>query len=330
MDLRQLGSCDLQITPVVYGAWVIGGIFWGGADDEESIGAIQASLDAGVNCIDTAPMYGCGKSEELVGKAIRGRRDSVILATKCGLRWDAEEGQPFFNVKQFGGEDRMVYRNLRPESVRLECERSLERLGVDTIDLYQCHWPDPTTPLADTMAELMKLKDEGKIRAIGVSNFIPEMIDTCRATGPVASVQPKYSSLDRGIEKDLLPSCREKNIGVIVYSPLERGILTGKVDLDREFPPGDTRHNAPWYKRENRKRVLHALEKLRPMAEKYDATLAQLVIAWVFHQPGITAAIVGGRNATQATENAGAMKIRLEVKDMERMRRIFEGLGSAK
>jgi methylglyoxal reductase len=330
MELRRLGTSDLEVTPVIYGAWVIGGIFWGGADDRESIGAIQASLDSGINCIDTAPMYGCGKSEELVGKAIQGRRESVIIATKCGLRWDSKEGQPFFNVKQFGGEDRMVHRNLRPDSIRLECERSLKRLGVNTIDLYQCHWPDPTTPLEDSMAELVKLKDEGKIREIGVSNFVPEMIDTYRSIGPVASAQPKYSPLDRAIERDLLPYCREKKVGVIVYSPLERGILTGKVSMDRQFPPTDTRHNAPWYRPENRKRVLDALQRLKPTAEKHDATLSQLVIAWVFHQPGINAAIVGGRNAEQAKENAGAMKIELEDTELAEIRQVFEGLSSPK
>ena len=157
---------------------------------------------------------------------------------------------------------------------------------------------------------------------------MPEMIDACLAIGPVASVQPKYSPLDRAIESDLLPYCREKDVGVIVYSPLGRGILTGKVGMDRKFPPGDTRHNAPWYKPKNRKRVLDALENLKPMAEKYAATLSQLVIAWVFHQAGVSAAIVGGRNAAQAKENASAMKIQLADTDLAKIRKVFEGLGS--
>jgi aryl-alcohol dehydrogenase-like predicted oxidoreductase len=330
MEKRRLGSSDLAVTPVIYGAWVIGGIFWGGADNEESIGAIEAALDSGVTTIDTAPMYGCGLSEELVGKAIRGRRDDVVIATKCGLRWDSDEGQEFFNVKIFGGPDTMVRRNLRPDSIRCECERSLLRLGVDTIDLYQCHWADPTTPIEDSMAELVKLRDEGKIREIGVSNFSAGQVREARETAPVVSDQPKYSALDRKAEEELLPYCRENNVGVIVYTPMEKGLLTGAVTMDREFPEEDVRHNDKWFQPENRRRVLEALDKIRPIAKKHDATLAQLIVSWTFHQPGITAAIVGGRNAKQASENAGAMKVNLEDSELSEIRKVFEDLGKPK
>jgi len=330
MKKRRLGTSDLEVTPVIYGAWVIGGMFWGGADDEESVSAVKTVLDSGIETIDTAPMYGCGKSEELIGKAIRGRRDEVVIATKCGLRWDSDEGQEFFNVKMFGGPDKMVRRNLKPDSIRYECEESLKRLGVETIDLYQCHWADPTTPIEDSMAELVKLKDEGKIREIGVSNFSADQIREARETAPVVSDQPKFSALDRRAEQELLPYCRKNNVGVIVYTPMEKGLLTGAVTMDREFPKDDVRYNDKWFQPQNRKRVLEALDRIRPIAEKHNATLAQLVVSWTFHQPGITAAIVGGRNEKQVSENAGAMKVDLDDSELKKIRKVFESLGAPK
>ena len=326
MEYRKLGNSSLEVPAVIFGAWAIGGWAWGPSDDNAAEDAIRASLDAGVNCIDTAPVYGCGHSEELVGRAVKGRRDRVIIATKCGLRWDSTEGEFHFRSTVQGVGDVDVYRNLRPDSIRLECERSLVRLQTDWIDLYQCHWPDPTTPLEDTMEALLDLRQQGKIREIGVSNFTPEMIRRCLAVGPVASDQPRYSLLDRSIEQDVLPFCRENGVGVIVYSPIAQGLLTGKVTPDREFPPGDLRGAHRWFTRENRQKVLEALEGVRDIAEAHRCTFGQLAIAWVIHQPGITSAIVGARSPGQARENAAAAGVRLSAEELARIRKVFEAL----
>jgi len=199
MIYRKLGMSPLEVPAVVFGAWAVGGWFWGGTDDNAAVEAIHAALDSGITCIDTAPMYGCGHSEEIVGKALKGRRDSALIATKCGLRWDTTVGERSFETSVEGVGNVEVYKNLRPESIREECERSLKRLQTDCIELYQCHWPDSTTNLDDTMSALLALREEGKIREIGVSNFTSEMIQQCLDNGPVASDQPRYSLLHREI-----------------------------------------------------------------------------------------------------------------------------------
>ena len=281
-----------------------------------------------MTCIDTAPMYGFGHSEKIVGKAIAGRRNEVVVMTKCGLRWDRTDGPFFFDAADTDGKTYPIHRVLKPDSIIAECEWSLKRLGVERIDLYQCHWPDKSTPIADTIGALMKLKEQGKIRAIGVSNFTPAMMDECLRAGDLASDQPQYSLLERGAEADVLPFCREKNVGVIVYRPLEQGILTGKVTMDREFPPGDLRVGVPWFKKANRKRVLDALETIRPIADAHAATLGQLVINWTIREPGVTSAIVGARNAAQAKENAGALAFALSDSERATIRRTFEEIGA--
>ncbi|HUT32494.1 MAG TPA: aldo/keto reductase [Planctomycetota bacterium] len=328
MEHRQLGQSDLNIPTVIFGAWAVGGWFWGGQDDADSIRAIHAALDSGIDCIDTAPIYGMGHSEEIVGKAIQGRRDKVILATKCGLRWDTPgEGSNPWTYKGLDGTECTVVRNLHKAAVIAEVEQSLTRLGTDVIDLYQCHWPDASAPLAETMEALVTLKQQGKIRAIGVSNFTVEMMAECLKHGPLASDQPKYSLLDRKIEADVLPFCRERGVGVIVYSPLDQGLLTGKVTMDRTFPEGDYRSDRPWFQPANRRRVLDALEKVKPIAEAHQATLGQVTIAWTVAQPGVTAAIVGARNPQQARENARAADIRLSATELQAIRTTFEALG---
>jgi len=327
MELRQLGKSDLKVTPVVFGAWAIGGWFWGGTDDAEAVTAIRAAVDAGINTIDTAPMYGFGHSEEIVGKALKGIRDKVIVATKCGLRWNRTDGDFHFVAQDEQNRSHRIYKVLKPDSIIEECELSLKRLNVDVIDLYQCHWPDTTTPIADTMGALMKLKEQGKIRAIGVSNFTPAMMRECLTAAPLASDQPKYSLLAREIEADVLPFCRENGIGVIVYSPLAQGLLTGKVTMDRQFAPGDLRVNTPWFQPQNRQRVLDALGRIRPIADAHRATLGQVAINWVINTPGVTSAIVGARNAAQVRENVHAAEFRLSEEEQSFIRSTFESLG---
>lgn len=327
MNLRQLGSCELQVSPVFFGAWALGGWYWGGTDDAQAIRAIHASIDAGVHCIDTAPVYGFGHSEEIVGRAIHDRRNRVVLATKCGLRWDVEQGESYFKTT-YAGTTYTIFKNLRKESIILECERSLRRLGTDVIDLYQCHWPDKTTPLEETMEAMLTLQQQGKIRAIGVSNFTPAMMEECLRYGRVVSDQPEYNLLNRDIEKDVVPFCHQHQIGLIVYKPIMQGLLTGKVTMERTFGAGDFRGHNAWFKPENRTRVLAALQAIQPMADAHKATLAQLVIAWTIRQPGITSAIVGARTADQAVENARAAQITLSDEEDRLIRTTFEALGA--
>ncbi len=327
MHVRKLGQTDLEIPPVVLGTWALGGWLWGGTASNEPEEAIAASLDNGINCIDTAPAYGFGLSEELVGRAIKGRRDSVVVATKCGLVWDDRPGGAFFfNTTHNDGRPLKVNRNLRKESILQECDESLLRLGVDVIDLYQCHWSDTETPLDDTMDALMTLRDRGKIREFGVSNFSTSEMASCLDCCPIASDQPKYSLLSREVESDVLPFCKEHSIGVICYSPMEMGLLTGKIDMAREFSDGDTRKTRPWFQPEKREQVLAALEQVKPIAEKHNATLAQIAVAWIVAQPGVTAAIVGARNGEQAVSNAAAAAVELSPDEVTAIRTTFEPL----
>ncbi len=324
MQTRQLGESSVQVTPVIFGAWAIGGWMWGGNEESDSLDAIRASIAHGVNTIDTAAIYGMGHSEELVAKAIRGIRDKVVIATKCGMRWDTAEGSDPWQQKDNAGRDVTIRKNARPDSIALECENSLKRLGVDVIDLYQIHWPDISTPVEDSMAAMLKLKDQGKIRAIGVSNYDVEWLQKAKCVAPVASLQPPYSLIQRKIESQILPFCRENQIGVIVYSPLERGLLTGKVSADRQFAPGDHRAKHKYFTVENRKRVLAALETIRPIADAHHASFAQVVINWTAHEPGITAALVGARNAEQAEHNAKALSFTLSDAEKADIRAAFD------
>lgn len=327
MEFRNLGKSDIEIPVITFGAWAIGGWMWGGTDDDDAIAAIHKAMDLGMTCIDTAAGYGMGHSERIVAKAIKGRRDQVVVATKCGLRWDNKEGVPFFESTMPDGSPCTIYRNLRPDSIKFECEQSLKRLEVDTIDLYQCHWPDPSSNLDDTMDALLELQQQGKIRAIGVSNFTPDMMAQCMNKGVVASDQPLYNMLDRGIEADVLPYCLEQNIGVLTYSSMAMGLLSGKVTMDREFKGDDTRKNRPWFQPDNRRRVLDMLENIKPIAEGHGATLAQIAVNWVISQPGVTTALVGARNAKQVEENAKAAAFRLTEEELAYMRKLVENLG---
>lgn len=329
MTLRTLGKSTVQVSPVTFGAWAIGGWMWGGSEEEDSIAAIQSSIDFGVTSIDTAAIYGQGYSEELVGKAIKGRRDKVQILTKCGMRWDDERGSEPWHTQNTKGEAITVTRNSKPDSIAIECDRSLKRLGVDVIDLYQIHWPDLTTPIADSIEAMEKLLKAGKIKAIGVSNYDVKQVATAdqwlkdHGSG-LASLQPPFSVINRGIETETLPYCRQMNVGVICYSPMERGLLTGKYGPDHKFPAGDHRTNYKAFKPEVRQAVQEALAKVKPIADQHSASFAQLIVNWTFSEPGITAALVGARNAEQAEHNAGAMRFTLTEAERTQIRQAFD------
>ncbi|MDY0092058.1 MAG: aldo/keto reductase [Candidatus Vecturithrix sp.] len=326
MKMRTIGSTAIHASVVALGTWAVGGgTWWGDSDDQQSVKAIHAAIDAGVNLIDTAPVYGWGRSEEVVGKAIHDRREKVVLATKCGLWWHDDTGKTFFEM-----EGHTVKRTLRPEMIRQEVEFSLKRLQTDYIDLYQTHWPslDPEhEPIADTMECLLQLKKEGKIRAIGASNVDIAMIKEYQAVGVLDAIQPRYSMLDRAIEQEVLPYCIKQNISTLVYSPLEQGLLTGKITKNQTFKEGETRNQLIWLKPENRGKVLDMLAGWQDLTEKYHCTLAQLVIAWTVEQPGITIALCGARKPEHSIQTAKAGDLSLEPNDIQRMRHDVEALG---
>jgi len=296
---------------------------WGGTDEADAVACIRRSLDEGMTFIDTAPMYGFGLSEEIVGKAIRGRRDSVVLATKCGLVWDRKGGDFFFHSDSKAPSPKAtgcdVYRYLGPASVRTEVEASLKRLGTDVIDLYQTHWQESQTPIAETMAELLRLKAEGKIRAIGVSNASVAQMDQYRAVGLLDADQERYSMLDRKLEQSNLPYCGQHRLAFLAYSPLEQGLLTGAIGPERQFNEGDQRRHSARFSVENRARVAALLKTFEPIAHDHGATLGQLAIAWTVHQPGCTHALVGARTPQQAAENARAGDLRLTPDELKTM-----------
>jgi len=332
MQYRPLGQSGIEASVVALGTWVMGGWMWGGADEDDSIRAIHAALDNGINFIDTAPIYGFGASENLVGQAIKDRREKVVLATKCGMVANTTRGEYKFstNARAIDSNGLIdIYQYNHPDSIRWEIERSLKRLQTDYIDLHQTHWQEPETPIEDTMACLMKLKDEGKIRAIGVCNANTEQMDRYRAAGQLDSDQEKYSMLDRELEDKQLPYCQENNIAVLAYSPLALGLLTGKIGPEREFEEGDLRRNNPRFSVENRRRVQQMLQTFQPIADRHNVTLAQLVIAWTFHQPGLTHALCGARHAKQAEENAVAGTVELSEDELSQMQQAIDEYAGA-
>jgi aryl-alcohol dehydrogenase-like predicted oxidoreductase len=313
MIYRKLGKSDVKISGITFGAWAVGGWMWGGTDEEQSIAAIRKAIELGVTSIDTAAVYGFGLSEEIVAKAIAPyKRDDLQILTKFGLRWDITEPAPE-RWKTIGryGKPVTISHWAKADGIIHECEQSLKRLNTDYIDLFQQHWPDPETPVEESAEALTKLIEQGKIRAAGESNFTVELLDTISHQVPIASNQPPYSMVNRGIESELIPYCAENDISTIVYSPLQRGLLTGKITDGYEFHGDDHRAKSPLFKGENLKRVNAFLNEIRPIAESHRATLAQLVINWTLNRPGITAVLVGARNAKQAEENANALQFDL-------------------
>ncbi len=317
MEYRRLGNSDLEVSVVTFGAWAAGGWMWGGTERSEAVKAIQAGFGLGVSSIDTAPVYGQGLSEEIVGEAIKGMpRDKVQILTKYGLRWSDTKGSFFFHSQDNEGKPLDIYRYSGKAAVKKECEESLKRLGTDYIDLLQIHWADPTTPVQETMEAVSELIQEGKVRYAGVCNYdLALMKETAKYIDLVSDQMP-YSMLRRDIEADLVPYLIENNQSVLAYSPLQRGLLAGKIKPGHLFSNGDTRADQPHYSNKNIELVNAFLEKLNPLAADKNATLSQLVIRWTIDQPGITIALVGARNATQATENAKAAQIKLNQEEI--------------
>jgi aryl-alcohol dehydrogenase-like predicted oxidoreductase len=317
MEKRKLGASSVEASVITFGAWAIGGWMWGGADPKDAIDAIRASYDHGVTSIDTAPAYGQGLSEEIVGEAIQGiSRDKIQLFTKFGLRWDTAQGEFFFKSRDNAGRDINMHKLASRDSIIKECESSLKRLRTDYIDLYQIHWPDATTPVAETMEAMQHLLIQGKIKAAGVCNYSSTQMLEAERTVKLASNQVPYSMVFRDIEKEIVPCALKHNMAIIAYSPLQRGLLTGKIKPGHQFNAGDTRVGNPYYTGENISRVNSFIDKLRPLAEKKGATPGQLVIRWTIEQPGITIALVGARNRQQAVENAGAVDVKLSDEEM--------------
>lgn len=308
---RTIGHSGIEASAVGLGTWAIGGWMWGGTDEAQSIDAIRASIDEGVSLIDTAPAYGQGLSEEIVGKAIKGRRSEVVLATKLGLVWHATKGNHFFDY-----DGRPVHRYLGRDSVAYEVEQSLKRLGTDYIDHYITHWQDPTTPVAETMEALEKLKAQGKIRSIGASNVTTDDVKAYLGAGRLDAVQQEYSMVKRDIEGDLLPLCIENGVSVLSYSSLALGLLSGKIGPGRVFTGDDQRKDNPLFSLSNRQKVARLMQDIRDIAHGHRATEAQLVIAWTLQQPGITFSLCGARNAQQAKENARAGRLRLSPEEI--------------
>jgi methylglyoxal reductase len=312
MLVREIGSSGVQASAIGLGTWAIGGWMWGGTDETQSVAAIQASIDEGISLIDTAPAYGKGLAEEIVGKAIRGRRDKVVLATKCGLVWHTTKGKHFFDY-----DGRPVHRYLGADSIVHEIELSLKRLGTNYIDHYITHWQDPTTPVVETMEALSRLKAQGKIRSIGASNLSVPDLETYVSVGGLDAIQQEYSMVKRDIEKTLLPIARRSGVSTLSYSSLALGLLSGKIGADRVFSGDDQRKDNPRFSKANREKVARLMDEIAPLAKAHGATPAQVVIAWTIQQPGITFALCGARNPEQARENAGAGRIRLSKAETE-------------
>ena len=310
MQTRQLGNSDLHITPIGIGAWAMGGsgwaYAWGPQDDAQSIAAIHAALDAGVNWIDTAAIYGLGHSEEVVGKAIAGRANRPYVFTKCSLVWN---------------DKREIGHSLKTDSVRRELEASLRRLKVDAIDLYRIHWPDPEPEIEEGWQTLVELRKEGKIRHIGISNFNVPQMKRVEKIAPITSLQPNYNLLTRDIEKDILPYCRERGVGVIVHSPMKAGLLSGKMTRERiaSLPPDDFRPKTVNFKEPLLSRNLGLVEVLRGIGNRHGHTPGETAIAWTLRDPVVTGAIVGMRSAEQAKQIVRAAEFRLSADEIRKI-----------
>jgi len=326
MEKRKLGRSDLSVSPIGLGAWAIGGWMWGGSDRNDSIRAIHACLDYEITSIDTAPVYGFGHSERIVGEAIKGKRGRYEILTKAGLRWDEIRGEYHFSTRDEDGNHRVIYKFSGRESLIQECELSLKRLGTDYIDLYQIHWPDHTTPIEEAMEAFQHLIDQGKIRAAGVSNYSVEQMSKAADVVNLSSNQVPYSMVRREIENDIVPWCVENNCGILAYSPLQRGLLTGKITPEYPFSPGDSRPEMPHFKINNLIKTNQFLDEIRPLAEKRGVTLSQLVVGWTLQQKGITMALVGARDEAQVKQNAGAMQVMLDGEEEDLIDRKLDNL----
>jgi aryl-alcohol dehydrogenase-like predicted oxidoreductase len=307
MNTKQLGNADLSITPIGFGAWAIGGsgweFAWGSQDDRDSIAAIHEALDVGINWIDTAAVYGLGHPEEVVARALEGVRDRPYVFTKCSMVWN---------------DHREIGHSLKAASIRRECEASLRRLRVDAIDLYQIHWPDPDADIEVGWATLASLQEEGKMRQIGVSNFNVAQLKRAQAIAPIASLQPRYSLLHREIEAEIVPYCTRENIGVIAYSPMASGLLTGAMTRERiaALPADDWRKRHPDFQEPQLSRNLKLVSLLRTIGKRHGHTPAEVAVAWVLRNPAVTGALVGARRPGQLRGVSGAAEFRLAPREV--------------
>ena len=309
---KQLGNSDLHITPIGFGAWAIGGgdwqFSWGHQEDDDSVAAIRRALELGVNWIDTAAIYGLGHSEEVVAKALQGISQKPYIFTKCSMRWDNE---------------RQIYRSLKAASIQEEVENSLTRLKVETIDLYQIHWPDPADEIEEGWETMARLQKQGKLRWLGVSNFNVEQMKRAQAIAPITSLQPPYSLLNRKVEAEILPFCEQNNIGVINYSPMSSGMLTGKMTAERiqNMPQDDWRRKSPNFNEPKLSRNLKLVELLREIGDAHQVEPGVVAVAWTLRNPAVTAAIVGARNARQIEGTIKAADFRLSAEEGQKIDR---------
>ena len=318
MEYRTLANTDLSVSAITFGAWAVGGWKWGNTERSVAIKAIQAAYDEGVTSIDTAPIYGQGTSEDIVGEAIKDfSRDKVEILTKFGMRWDDTRGDFAFSSQDNDGHDIDIYKYAGKDSVIKECEDSLRRLGTDYIDLYQIHWPESTTPIAETFEAVSRLIEQGKVRFAGVCNYNAQEMAEAEQTMPLASNQIPFSMVNRDVEEETVPYCIEQGKSVLAYSPLERGLLTGKITPGYQFQEGDHRVDHPHFTDDFIKKTNLFLDKIRPIAEDKGATLAQLVLRWTIERPGITIALAGARNAEQAKQNAKAIDVKLTSDEID-------------
>ncbi len=318
MEYRTTDDSELLLSAITFGGWAAGGWMWGKTDRNDAIEAIRASYNLGVTSIDTAPIYGQGESESIVGEAIKDLpRNKIQILTKYGMRWDLAKGDFGFKSKNNQGEDIDIYKYAGRESIIKECEDSLKRLGTDYIDLYQIHWPDSTTPIAETMEAVAQLIKEGKVRYAGVCNYNAAQMEEASHTLPLISNQLPFSMVNRSIEEETVPYCMKHNKAILAYSPIERGLLTGKMKPGYTFAPGDHRATNKFFTNESITRTNSFLEKIKPLADSKNATLAQLIIRWTIDRPGITIALVGARNREQAIENAKATEVNLSHDEID-------------
>ncbi len=311
MEYRQLGQSDLKVSAIGYGAWGIGGFpFWETEGERASTKSVKKAYELGINFFDTAPVYGFGVSEELIGKALKSVREKVLIATKCGLKWDK---------KALGS----IKKNAKKDSIIQEANDSLRRLQTDWIDLYQVHWPDVETSQEETMEALLKLQEQGKIRYIGVSNYSVDQMQDCLKKGTIVSLQPEYSLVQRSIEKETVPFCMENRIGIIAYSPLASGVLTGKYDKNTKFPDWRSKGIIGQFTGQGFIDNIAKVDKLHIIAKELGKTCGELAINWAIHQPGITTALVGVKNEKQIEENLKSAEWKLDPDKLSAIDEIF-------
>ena len=317
MQYRKLGKTDLKISVITFGAWAAGGWMWGGTNRNDAVNAIKAAYDMGVTSIDTAPIYGQGTSELIVGEAIKNiPRDKIQILTKFGMRWDQTKGEFGFKSKNNEGKDIDIYKYAAKESIIKETEDSLTRLGTDYIDLYQIHWPDNTTPIQETFEAVARLIEQGKVRYTGVCNYNVDQMEEAEKYITLASNQVPFSMVKREVEEEIVPYTIKNNKSIIAYSPLERGLLTGKIKPGYQFKKGDHRADNPSFTKKSITKTNEFLNKIKPLADEKGATLAQLVLKWTIERSGITIALAGARNSKQSVENAKAIDIELKKEDI--------------